>query len=123
MNIVPGIEIQPSSRENRSHQHGRDACRKNEPQRTAFEGKIQSAIAKARKRERAELKSKVAELASSHGFSVSELFGDKVRAKSKGIAKYANPDDPTDTWSGRGRKPNWLVARLKKGAKLSESAG
>ena len=34
--------------------------------------------------------------------------------------EYANPDDSSDTWTGRGRKPNWLVARVKKGAKLSE---
>jgi DNA-binding protein H-NS len=88
----------------------------------ALEEKIQGAIAEARTKERAELKNKVAELAASHGFSVGELFGGRGYAKSKaiGIAKYANPDDATDTWTGRGRKPNWLVARLKKGAKLSE---
>jgi DNA-binding protein H-NS len=88
----------------------------------ALEGKIQGAIAEARTKERAEVKSKVAALALSHGFSVSELFDGKGRAKSKfpSVAKYANPDDATDTWTGRGRKPNWLVARLKKGANLAE---
>ncbi len=86
----------------------------------SLEGKLQSAIAEARTRERSELKSKVAELAASHGFSVSELFGSQGPAKSKSVAKYANPDDSSDTWTGRGRKPNWLVARLKKGAKLAE---
>ena len=89
----------------------------------ALEGKIQSAIAEARTKERSVLKSKVAELALSHGFSIfSELFGGRGAGKSKsaGIAKYANPDDASDTWTGRGRKPNWLVARLKKGAKLAD---
>ena len=86
----------------------------------ALDGKIQNAIEAARTKERAELKSKVAELALSHGFSISELFGSKGSTKSKSIAKYANPDDSSDTWTGRGRKPNWVVARLKKGAKLSE---
>ena len=87
----------------------------------ALEGKIQGAIAEARTKERGELKSKVAKVAASHGFSVAELFGGSGRAKSKatGIAKFANPDDATDTWTGRGRKPNWLVARLKKGAGLT----
>ena len=34
---------------------------------------------------------------------------------------YANPADPTDVvWSGRGRRPMWLVAELKKGRKLSD---
>ena len=90
----------------------------------ALEGKIKGAINEARARERSVLKSKVAELAVSHGFSIAELFGTNGRAKSKatGIAKYANPDDATDTWTGRGRKPNWLVARLKKGADLADFA-
>jgi DNA-binding protein H-NS len=87
----------------------------------ALEGKIQAAIAEARTKERSDIKGKVAELALSHGFSISELFGSpKGPKKPVGIAKYANPDDKSDTWTGRGRKPNWLVARLKKGAKLSE---
>jgi DNA-binding protein H-NS len=33
---------------------------------------------------------------------------------------YEHPDDKSDTWTGRGRKPNWVIARLKKGAKLSD---
>ena len=90
----------------------------------ALEAKLAAAIATARQKERAEIKSKVAELAERHGFSVSELFGGlgrgNGRGKSVSIAKYANPDDQTDTWIGRGRKPNWLLARLKKGAKLSD---
>ena len=87
-----------------------------------LEGKIKSAIAEARMKERGELKSKVAALAASHGFSVAELFGGRGAGKVKptGIARYANPDDATDTWTGRGRKPNWLIARLKKGADLAE---
>ena len=90
----------------------------------ALEAKLAAAIATARQKERAEIKSKVAELAERHGFSISELFGGlgrgNGRKKSVSIAKYANPDDQTDTWTGRGRKPNWLLARLKKGAKLSD---
>ena len=63
----------------------------------ALEGKIQVAIADARTRERSEVKGKVAALALSHGFSISELFGGNGRAgksKAMGIAKYANPDEP-----------------------------
>jgi DNA-binding protein H-NS len=63
----------------------------------------------------------MAELAETSGFSLSDLFGDvRTEKKPVGLAKYANPDDSSDTWTGRGRKPNWLVARLKKGAKLAE---
>ncbi|HVZ03494.1 H-NS histone family protein [Hyphomicrobium sp.] len=90
-----------------------------------LETKVQKAIAAARDRERAELKKKVADLAETHGFSVAELFGGgrgrgPGKSKSVGVAKYANPENRADTWTGRGRKPNWLVERLKKGAKLSD---
>lgn len=92
-----------------------------------LETKVQKAIAAARDRERAELKKKVADLAETHGFSVSELFGASrgrgaVKGKSIGVAKYANPENKADTWTGRGRKPNWLVERLRKGAKLADFA-
>ena len=91
----------------------------------ALEAKVASAISAARDRGRADIKQKVAELAKTHGFSVSELFGGvrgrgPGKGKPVGVAKYANPQDKTDTWTGRGRKPNWLVSRLKKGAKLSD---
>lgn len=93
-----------------------------------LEAKVQKALAAARDRERAALKEKVAEMAKSHGFSVNELFGGTrparagAKSKSIGVAKYANPDNKSDTWTGRGRKPNWLLERLKKGAKLSDFA-
>jgi DNA-binding protein H-NS len=86
-----------------------------------LEAKVKSAIGSARDRERALVKQKMAELAETHGFSMSELFdGARGRKKPVGIAKYANPEDRSDTWTGRGRKPNWVLARLKKGAKLSD---
>ena len=31
--------------------------------------------------------------------------------------KYRNPEDPSETWAGRGLKPRWLTAALKKGKK------
>lgn len=33
-------------------------------------------------------------------------------------AKYKNPDNPKQTWSGMGRKPGWLIAHLDAGKKL-----
>jgi DNA-binding protein H-NS len=36
------------------------------------------------------------------------------------FAKYRNPDNPADTWSGRGKQPRWLVAQLKSGKKLDQ---
>ena len=83
--------------------------------------KVQKAISLAKERERSEVKMKIAALAEDSGFSVSELFGGKgTKGKSTGVAKYKNPDNHSETWTGRGRKPNWLLAKLHKGAKTSD---
>jgi DNA-binding protein H-NS len=34
--------------------------------------------------------------------------------------KYRNPDNPTETWAGRGLRPRWLAAALKTGKKLED---
>jgi DNA-binding protein H-NS len=34
--------------------------------------------------------------------------------------KYRNPENPTETWAGRGLKPRWLQAALKSGSKLDD---
>ena len=86
-----------------------------------LEAKVQKAIAGARERERAEVKHAMAQLAETSGFSMSELFGGRGRGKVS-AAKYANPDNRSETWTGRGRKPNWLVAKLKKGANIADFA-
>jgi DNA-binding protein H-NS len=38
----------------------------------------------------------------------------------KVLPKYCNPLAPSETWSGRGKQPRWLVAALKSGHKLDE---
>jgi DNA-binding protein H-NS len=37
-------------------------------------------------------------------------------------AKYRNPDNPAETWAGRGLKPRWLTAAMKGGKKLEDFA-
>lgn len=34
--------------------------------------------------------------------------------------KYRNPDNPGETWAGRGLKPRWLTAALKAGHKIED---
>ncbi len=64
-----------------------------------------------------EVKEKLQALASKSGFSLSELFGGKRGGRTLAV-KYRNPKDASQTWTGRGRRPAWLVAAVKKGAKL-----
>ena len=44
--------------------------------------------------------------------------GTPRRKYPKVLPKYYNPLSPTETWSGRGKQPRWLVAALKTGQKL-----
>ena len=37
-----------------------------------------------------------------------------------GPARYAKPDDPSVTWTGRGRNPTWVKAHLAAGRPLAE---
>jgi DNA-binding protein H-NS len=34
--------------------------------------------------------------------------------------KYRNPENPAETWAGRGLKPRWLAAAIKGGKKLDD---
>ena len=36
--------------------------------------------------------------------------------------KYRNPDNPSETWAGRGLQPRWLASALKSGKKLEHFA-
>ena len=36
--------------------------------------------------------------------------------------KYRNPENPAETWAGRGLKPRWLTAAIKGGKKIEDFA-
>ena len=36
------------------------------------------------------------------------------------LPKYQNPDEPSETWSGRGKQPRWLTQALKTGHTIEE---
>jgi DNA-binding protein H-NS len=36
------------------------------------------------------------------------------------LPKYQNPDEPSETWSGRGKQPRWLTLALKTGHTIEE---
>lgn len=50
------------------------------------------------------------------GFGLNELLGTSVK-KSRALAKtkYAHPENPDMTWSGRGRKPRWFADAVANG--------
>lgn len=78
--------------------------------------------------ERANAVQQAKALVKEFGITASEL-GIKLRTrKAKAddaetvqvAAKYANPADNADRWSGRGRKPNWVKAHLDNGGRIED---
>lgn len=74
------------------------------------------AISSFEDRKKKEALAELEEKARSMGFSLAELTGATVtRKRAPATAKYANPANTSDTWSGRGRKPRWFEAAIKSG--------
>lgn len=61
------------------------------------------------------------------GFTFDEVFPSRAAKSTKGTRapaeiKYRHPEDPTLTWTGRGRKPRWLVEALDAGKDIESFA-
>ena len=87
-------------------------------QLVALQERVEEAIAAKRVEDAQATKDQLRAMAEKAGFDIKELFGKRGSPKGTGVAKYRNPKDSSQTWTGRGRKPNWLVDAVKKGAKL-----
>lgn len=55
-------------------------------------------------------------LAQESGISITINSG----SSAKSAAKYVNPEDGNQTWTGRGRKPKWVTQYLAGGNSLSD---
>ena len=82
---------------------------------------VDRAIQTFEERRKAEARARLDEMAREMGFSLNELNDSAPgRKRAKSPPKYANPDNPGQTWSGRGRRPNWVAAAEAKGHKLAD---
>lgn len=81
--------------------------------------RVDRAIQEVRDEERSNLREHFRQMAAAKGIAWNEIVGGG-KGKSRGpvAVKYADPKDPSMTWTGRGRMPKWLSARIKSGAKL-----
>lgn len=68
-----------------------------------------------------ELQDAARKIARKHGLTVSEVLGNRRSSRKVPLpAKYRNPNDPGQTWSGRGRQPAWFREAMDEG-KSAES--
>lgn len=76
--------------------------------------------------EEREMKAAAAEaeaLLRERGYSLAQIMQMGVtKPRAKVAPKYANPADPSQTWTGRGRKPHWVIDALASGKSLDDLA-
>jgi DNA-binding protein H-NS len=77
-------------------------------------------IASKRETEKQSVYEKVCSLALEHGFELDDLLSKKTSKKGSLQVKYRNPENKSQTWAGKGRKPSWLIALLDAGKKLED---
>ena len=90
----------------------------------SLQNDVAIAITNFEKRKKAEALAEIKAVAQAKGFSLDELLSNASAKSKRGPvpAKYADPANPDNTWSGRGRKPKWLVAQLDQGKTVEDFA-
>lgn len=80
----------------------------------------------------ASVRRKAVALAAQYGYTIEDLYGVRPvaeaagkkrtprRKASKVAAKYRDPDNKRNTWSGRGRMPRWLAQKTKYGRSVAD---
>ena len=106
----------------------------------SLQKKLNRELDKRTNQERKALLKQFEKMAQERGLSLSELIDDKEGTSSSPAEKkprgrrpaaakpakaplppmYSNPNDSTQTWSGRGRRPQWAVAWMDSGRSLDE---
>ncbi|KAF0675312.1 H-NS histone family protein [Profundibacterium mesophilum] len=82
---------------------------------------VDNAIRTHDARRRAQARKAAETAAKEHGFSLDELMVRDKKPK-KSPARYRNPEDPSQTWTGRGRQPGWIKSALENGGSLEDFA-
>jgi len=90
----------------------------------ALINKAQAQMEDARKNLVADVRAKIDAILNGAGLTLDDVYhrrgvkhtkGGKSTLKGSKVApKYRNPENPSETWTGRGRSPAWFTAALKK---------
>jgi DNA-binding protein H-NS len=84
----------------------------------------ESHMQEARANQIQEVRKKIDALLSSSGLDLADVYparGGKGGKRGTVAPKYRNPDDPSQTWTGRGKRPLWFAAALKRRGVTAES--
>jgi len=84
---------------------------------------VEVALVDVEKKEREKALQAAQAAAGKFGFSLDELTsagGASRKKRGKATPKYRNPENHEQTWSGLGRKPQWIHDSLAKGLDITE---
>ena len=70
--------------------------------------------------QRRALEAELSKLTRFQAGSASSKSGSRRGAKAPVAPKYRNPENPSETWAGRGLRPRWLSAAIKMGKKVDD---
>ena len=80
---------------------------------------LDKAIVDLSKKEKRDALLAAQKAAAAFGYSLDELTSKRAgRSATKGASadpKYMNPENPTQTWTGKGRQPKWFKVALENG--------
>jgi DNA-binding protein H-NS len=106
-----------------------------------LQSKVETEIRRRNDSTRRDLLKKMQKMAADEGLSLSDLLPSAAAAEEKGApskrkakapakapakktgsvpVKYRNPENPEMGWSGRGRKPQWVISWLAQNKPLAE---
>jgi DNA-binding protein H-NS len=100
-----------------------DLKNKSRDELEALKKDVEAAIEDARKRDYEKAREAAAKAAAQFGYSLDELnpkTGKRKSSAASGQPKYRNPDDASQTWTGKGRQPRWFKAAMEKGTDPSK---
>ena len=87
----------------------------------ALKGQVEAMLSSKVLEQRRALESELSKLGRFQGGNgrAKSVFG-RGGARGAVAPKYRNPENPAETWAGRGLRPRWLTAALKTGKTLDD---
>jgi len=96
-----------------------DIQNKSQEELLALIAEAQTQLETLRRSQHKEVIAQIKELAASIGVTV-EIHETSKPKPTKNPAKFSNPDNPSQTWTGRGLAPMWLKELVEKGHDKNE---
>ena len=88
----------------------------------ALKGQVEAMLSSKILEQRRALESELSKLDRFHGGTGRAKSVGRGGARGVVAPKYRNPDNPAETWAGRGLRPRWLTAAMKGGKSLEDFA-